>query len=267
MRGLTKSNLLITMPKNALQFLVGAACFYYIHDTINVFNTLVGLVALCVTYAAVYPFNDIMDLEEDIKHKKHRLKPITRGDMTVKEAASLSFILLAVGLTISTIISTTFTALLLVLLMVNFAHSSNFVRLRNSSLRSPNMILMQFVKFSTGWFALTSSPANFPFLIIFCFSVIYTYGYMLYKVDIRNRTAIETNGFKFWAIVAVSLASYLVSFLVYDFKIPMAVTAVCAVPVIWIVTRPEKIKMRIDRGITIPPLLLLIFVVACLLRL
>jgi 4-hydroxybenzoate polyprenyltransferase len=255
------------MPKNALQFLVGAACFYYIFNTIDVFRTLLGMVALCITYASVYPFNDIMDLKEDIKHKKHRLKPIVRGDMTVEEAASLSFILLAVGLTISAVVSTVFTVLLLLLLIINFMHSSNFIKLRNSPLRSPNMILMQFVKFSTGWFALTSSPAGFPFLIIFCLSLVYTYGYLLYKVDIRNRKAIEENGLKFWLIVAVSLATYIVAFLLYDFDVPMIITAAAAFPMLLIITKPRKLEKRIDAGLTLPPLLLLIFVVACLLRL
>jgi 4-hydroxybenzoate polyprenyltransferase len=255
------------MPKNALQFLVGTACFYYIFNTVDVFRVLLGMVALCVTYASVYPFNDIMDLKEDIKNRKHRLKPIARGDMTVEEAASLSFILLAIGLTVSALVSTVFTVLLLLLLIINFMHSSNFIKLRNSSLRSPNMIVMQFVKFATGWFALTSSPVGFPVVLVLCISLIYTYGYLLYKVDIRNRKAIEENGLKFWLIVAVSLVSYLISFILYDFDIPLIITAVAAVPILFIVTKPKKLEKRIDVGITLPPLLFLVFIVACLLRL
>jgi len=267
MKGLVRSNLFITLPKNALQFLVGAACFYSVYGTIDVLRSLLGLTALCIAYASIYPFNDIMDREEDVKNGKQRLKPIARGDMTVEEAVSLSFILLAAGLALSALVSTTFMMLILVLLVLNFLHSSTFTRLRNRPIRHPNMVLMQFVKFSTGWFALTCSAAGFPLLLILCVSLIYAYGYMLYKVDIRNAKAVEANGIGLWLVIILSILTYLASFLLYDFKVPMLITTVMVIPAQLLITKPKDNNSRVNRGLAIPPLLFMVFIVACFLGL
>lgn len=73
--------------------------------------------------SAVYIFNDIIDLAKDKKHSIKRLRPIASGKVSVRRAIILAFLLSAVSIPISFLLSSLFGLVVLGYLIFNVVYS------------------------------------------------------------------------------------------------------------------------------------------------
>lgn len=221
------------MPKNAIQFSLGVVFYYLIFGIPDALLVFLAFAGFMLTYSSVYVFNDLMDIEEDKKHpQKLKWKFIANGTVGKESAVSVLFLLMFSGLGLSLLVGKWFAAIMVMLLVLNFLHSSNFTRFKKSKWKTAfNMTAIEFLKYSCGWFALTSNLASFPFWMVLCLAVSYNAGYIIYKFDFRGRM-IRQNRLLFGSMGAVGVGSYAISVLVYDFPLALFMMFVMAALVI-----------------------------------
>ena len=138
------------------------------------------MVAFLFTYSSIYLFNDIIDYKDDIKNEEKRSwKPIASGKLSIKSAKILFLLLLISGLVISVAINIWFTSIMMTLVFLNFLHSSPISRFKKSIPKTMvNMTIIQTLKYSCGWFALTSNLSSFPLFLMLMLATVYTTSYM-----------------------------------------------------------------------------------------
>jgi len=208
----------INLLKNSFQFILGAVLYFTIFNDFYIWKFLIGLAGFLISYQSVYQFNDLMDYEDDRKDKlKVKTKRLARGEVSRKVVESYSFLFTFIGLSLCFLVSTLFGLLVSLILFLNFLHSSSFVRLKKSRFLLVNLFLIEFVKYSLGWFAFSFSVSGFPFIFILCLVSIYLLGYLYYK---RN----AVNFFKdirIKVLCSLSLLFYLASIFLYSFKLPL----------------------------------------------
>jgi hypothetical protein len=95
-----------------------------------------------------------------------------------------------------------------------------------------NMTAIEFLKYSSGWFALTSNLSLFPFWLVMCFALIYSGVYLVYKFRFRGKI-IKENRRIIMIIGAASAFSYLASIVLYGFAVPMVVLLAAALLMAW----------------------------------
>lgn len=244
-RILSKDSILMSSIKNLFQFLIGVVLFYLVFDTLNLITTIVGAVAFLSIYSAVYPFNDLMDLEKDKKDGK-KFKALVRGDIEKRDSISILFILLTVGIFFLSFLNKYFIIFVFLMLLTNFLHSSNLTRWKeNLYTLSGNMLILQFLKFSSGWFLLTSNISHFPFFLILTFTGGYTIIYLFYKnkaswgMNAKERITVGILG-------SVSLLSYILSFFLYHFQIPLILLLVMGIS-LYMVERKVEIESHLPK--------------------
>lgn len=64
-------------------------------------RALIVFVAFCLISSGMYVFNDILDLEEDKRHPDKKNRPLPSGQVSIRLACILSFVLVVVGLLIT----------------------------------------------------------------------------------------------------------------------------------------------------------------------
>jgi 4-hydroxybenzoate polyprenyltransferase len=208
---------ILNLVKNSIQYLVGTALYFIIFNHLSI-AFLVGLAGFLLAYHSVYQFNDLMDYEEDKKNNfKMKIKLLPRGDVKREHVESYAFLFAIAGLTISFLVNTFFGLLVAACLFLNFLHSSSFIRLKKSKLLLPNLFLIEAIKYSLGWFALTGMMTEFPFFLIAMLSLVYMIGYVYWKQNINN--FLESNKIKL--LLGLTTASYVISFLIYPFKLAL----------------------------------------------
>jgi len=84
---------------------------------------LMGFLSLSLASSAGYVFNDIRDLERDRLHPRKRYRPLASGQVSVKEAGLLMFMLIAASLGLAIPLGTCFTAYIVALTLVAFLYS------------------------------------------------------------------------------------------------------------------------------------------------
>ena len=216
------SSVSINIPKNILQFFVGVVIYMILLSSkINALLILEALTAFLLIYNSVYLFNDIMDYKEDKKHPlKRKIKPIARGDLTIENAAAQMLIFLIIGFILSSLVGKYFTIFLAVLLFLNFLFSSKYTRFKKNILRVPTLFLIEFLKFSIGWFAITNNLSRFPFVFIGALSAFYTAGYLMYKnLDLKLDDFVKKREVVLTFLFGVVL--YFLSIFLYPFRFPM----------------------------------------------
>jgi len=180
-----------SLTKNGLIFIFGLLFFVMTYRRINMLDAALGLISLLVSYSAVYPFNDINDVEYDKKDSMKKVKnPISSGKLKIGEAASLIFFLLIVGFLFSITLNLVFKIFLFIALFFNFINSSKHTVFHNRSpvIKSALVFPMQFSKFAMGWFSQTMVFVKFPFVIGFVVSLTYSVLYYIYKRQIFSWT-------------------------------------------------------------------------------
>jgi len=208
----------ISIIRNAMQYSLGAGLYFTLNSSFSLLTFIIGLVGFLIAYQSVYFFNDIMDYESDKKDEvKSKTKLLTKGKMTINTAISMAFILATVGLLISFSLGEFFGVMVFLCLFLNFLHSSNMLRLKTTKLLLPNLFVIEFIKYSLGWFVFSSNINNFPFLLIAMASVAYITSYVYYKNNARNFFKDR----KINILTVISISLYLMSIFVYPFKLPL----------------------------------------------
>ena len=257
-----------SLPKNTIQFLFGVLLFWLIIGTFEIFVAVLGLVAFAVAYSSVYMYNDIVDHRIDKKDKeKLKWKLIASGDLSVKKAKYLSVALGVTGLSLSFLVNKWFFLIITALLFLNFLHTSPRTRFKSSVTKtSINMTVIEFLKYSTGWFALTSNISFFPILLVFSVSLIYTTGYMLYKFRFKGNT-IRSKKKVFWIFGTLSSVSYVVSIFLYGFPLSMIILITIAVTAFLFFRHVKFLSYRTRNMMFVGYLLLSVFIFSFLMLL
>ncbi len=207
----------LNVIKNSIQYLTTTVLYFIIVGGISL-NFLIGLIGFLIAYQAVYYFNDLMDYKEDKKSRfKIKTKLLARGSIKREVVESYSFLFAIVGIAISFLVNNLFGLLVVICLLLNFLHSSSFIRLKRSKLLLPNLFIIEFIKYSLGWFALTSSISQFPFYLITFLSLIYLVGYVYWKQNIIH--FFKTTKTK--VLMGLCVIFYLISFFSYPFKLAL----------------------------------------------
>ena len=110
-----------------------------------------------------------------------------------------------------------------ILLFLNFLHSHPRIKLKKKLIPTTvNMTVIEFLKYSSGWFAFTSDLSRFPFWIMLTFSVVYATIYIVYKFRFSGEM-LRKNKYYFGTIAATVLVSYTLSLTSYTFALPLAI--------------------------------------------
>ena len=224
MMKLIYNSITISLPKNIIQFLLGIVLFWMVFGTLSIATTILAMVGFVLTYSSIYMFNDIIDAKEDKKDpEKKKWKLIASGDLSVEGAMSTYVLLIVSGMLVSLLVSQLFAIMMLVLLFLNFLHSSTYIHLKKSMYKtSANLTLIEFIKYSSGWFALTTNLVLFPFWLVLMLSVAYTISYIVYKFRFTG-DKIRSNKLLFVPLGLVCTASYILAFIVYDFSLALII--------------------------------------------
>lgn len=214
------------LAKNLLQFFIGIATFFAIFGRIDLIKTILGCISFIISYSAIYPYNDIIDAEED-KRKKWKLnyKPIASGILNIKEAVTSQFFLFSLGIGISMFVSKWYSLLLISLLILNFLYSSPMTR-KFFKKNKIGMILITFViqylKFSSGWIAMTTNLVLFPFWFINLLALAYTFSFLIYKINlVKIRYLFKEHRLIFSLLACGIFILYGLSVHEYPFKLPL----------------------------------------------
>ena len=207
----------VNLVKNSIQYLIGVMLYFMVFNKLS-FSFILGLLGFLIAYHSVYQFNDLMDYEEDKNNKfKLKTKLLPRGEIKRSTVESYSFMLAVIGLTLSFLVNTFFGLLVSTCLLLNFLYSSSLTRLKKSKFLLPNIFIIEFIKYSLGWFALTNSILEYPFVFIATLSMAYLIGFTYWKQDISNFW--HTRKIKF--LIGICFFMYVASFLLYPFKIAL----------------------------------------------
>jgi len=257
-----------SLPKNAIQFSFGVLLFWLIAGTFEIFTAALGMAAFVVSYSSVYMYNDIVDYKIDRKDKeKMKWKLIASGELSVKKAKYLSITFAATGLSLSLLVNRWFLMMMIALLFLNFLHTSPRTRFKNSVTKtSINMTIIEFLKYSTGWFALTSNISQFPFLLVFSVSLIYTTGYMLYKFRFSGNT-IRSKKKVFWIFGILSSMSYGMSIFFYGFPLSLLFLITIAITAFIFFKRIKFLSYRTKNMMFVGYMLLSVFIFSFLMLL
>jgi len=205
-----------TIFKNCIQYSIGVMLFYLTFGVVYPIKLLFGLVGFVMAYHSVYQFNDLIDYKDDKKNEiKKYYKPLASGETTREKIESYSFLFMLLGLSISFLVSMYFGLLVAFTLFLNFLHTSPFTRLKKTRLLLPNLFIIEFVKFSLGWLAMSFSISNFPFIFIALLSSSYLLGYLYSTKEFYD----FFNDIKIKFFIIASSILYVVSFLIYPFKL------------------------------------------------
>ena len=245
--------------KNGFQYLIGSVLYFLTFNSFYIPKFFLGLIGFVIAYHSVYQFNDLMDYEEDRKDilRKH-YKPLVTGKTKRISLEAYTFLFLIIGLPLCFFVSTLFGALVVIILFLNFLHSSPFIRLKKSKFLIPNLFFIEFIKYSLGWFALTSSIINFPFFLITSLSFVYAIGYLYCKQNITN--FLKNKKIKIMLILA--FASYVISIFFYSFKLVMLLPV--PITLFYLALRRFSKLEKIKIGINITLMLGVFFLISVL---
>ena len=214
------NSIMVSTPKNIVQFLVGTILFTMLFGWIDIIITLVGLVGFILSYSSVYILNDLRDLEEDRRDQmKIKWKMIANGSLSVRNAVVLYFVFLISGLSVSFLVSPWFFLIMFSLLALNAVYSV-FKLKRWMPAAAVFLILMQFLKFSSGWFVLTTSLNIFPFWLIMMLSLAYTSIFVGYKKKFK-REFLKEQKYLFVVLALLLIFCYGMSIISYSFPLSM----------------------------------------------
>ncbi len=222
LKSLFYNSVTVSLPKNIMQFFLGFVLYWIIFGPFDYFTLGLALSGFLIAYSAVYFFNDVVDYHEDMKDAdKKEWKLIASGVISRKTGLVTGTVFMVVGLAISAMVNVWFLNIMVALLFLNFLHSSPYIKLKKKILPTTvNMSVIEFLKYSSGWFAFTADLSRFPFWIMVTFAVVYTSIYLIYKFRFKG-SMIKDNKWLFGAVAAISAASYILSVVLYDLVLPL----------------------------------------------
>ena len=231
-KSLFYNSITVNLPKNIVQLLLGAVLFIATFGSFNPAQLVLAIIGLGMAYSSVYMYNDIMDREEDaLDPEKRAWKLVANGSLSLEGAVSVYALLLLFGLLASFMVNTVFGLLMVAIVFLNFLHSAPSIRLKKHKLStSLNITAIEFIKYSSGWFAFTTSVLKFPVLLVLMFAVIYTAGYIAYKFKFDG-SAIKQNKPLFAVFGVVVLALFMGSLFIYGFPLALVMLLVLSAAV------------------------------------
>lgn len=85
--------------------------------------SVIGFIALCLAYGAIYIFNDLQDLKKDREHSDKSNRPIASGKIKPQTASAIALLLIAISLIAAYSLSFNFLLVLFVIIAVNTLYS------------------------------------------------------------------------------------------------------------------------------------------------
>jgi len=228
-RNVLINSITLNIPKNSIQFFIGIVFYITFFGLPGLSVVLFSCAAFLVTYSAVYVYNDIGDAEHDSKHSHKKVwKLVASGLLDKKQSWMLYVVLLGVGFTMSLFVNVYFFVMMLLLVGLNFLHSCPKIYLKNSLKKTAvNMTVIEFLKYSAGWFALTTNLSYFPFWVAIVLSLSYNLSYIIYKAE-QTRSVLRDNKRFFISMGIAAFASYIIAFFTY--QIPLVMIAMLIIP-------------------------------------
>lgn len=92
-------------------------------ETIDILKSLYSFTIFSILASSIYILNDLMDIEEDKKHPKKRLRPLASEKVSKSGAKILFFILSLVALVLSLLLNINLFAVLFIYFILNIAYS------------------------------------------------------------------------------------------------------------------------------------------------
>ena len=89
----------------------------------SLLRTIAAFLLLCAMSSAVYIMNDLQDIESDRQHPKKSKRPLAAGQLSVRVAATMGFLLAVGSLIIAVILEPIFAMVLLIYLVVQIAYT------------------------------------------------------------------------------------------------------------------------------------------------
>lgn len=176
--------------KNSVQYLIGTFLFIVFFGKFSLITFLIGYVSFTLSYVLVYAVNDIVDYKNDLRDKKMlKRKILAKSPLIMKYATPSELIQFAVlvstfGLILGTLLGFYFILTLVVMIFLNMMFYSNpFVKIKTTFIAFLALIVIQFLKFSTGFLA-QDRNFNFSltqFVIFSSLSIFYALFYKFYK--------------------------------------------------------------------------------------
>jgi 4-hydroxybenzoate polyprenyltransferase len=219
-------------PRNILQYTLGALLFYLVNNHFSLSLFFLGLAAFLLSYNFVYTLNDLLDYEQDLKNplkrkfKLHIKAPLVSGYISKGEWLSFSLGVFLIGLVLASFVNHFFLVLILVLIGLNVLHSAPKLEVRKRTwVLVPNMTLMQFLKWSIGWFAQGAEISSLPIFFLLTVSSVYVLSYkigVLYGGVLHGgRKAILNEKFFLIGMSIPILGFFALSLFLYELTLPL----------------------------------------------
>ena len=227
LRNIAYNSVTVSLPKNVIQYSLGFVLYWLLFGSFDMITLALSLSGFLLAYSAVYMLNDIIDCREDMEDgDKREWKLLACGVMRKRSAYVIGILMAASGLILSSLVNVWFLLIIVVLLFLNFLHSSPYTRLKKRIVATTvNMTAIEFLKYSTGWFAFTANLAFFPFWIVLTFSLVYAGIYLVYKFRFKGNI-IREKKYLLGAIALLTVVSYGLSMILYSFTLPLIILLV-----------------------------------------
>ena len=139
---------------------------------------LLGATLFFITYLSTYFYNDLLDLEYDLKKPVYPAKLLVRGKMRASEALFLSANLFALGVFLTTIYDAVLGLIAFLAVLINNLRS----HVRDVLTRQGLLVLVEFLNFSAAYYAFFHAiPDLLASSVAIEFASLYALGHNVYK--------------------------------------------------------------------------------------
>jgi len=177
---------------------------YQLFNLQSVIRSVIVFGIFCIASSAVYVLNDIFDRGEDLHHPSKRLRPITRGMVSVKDGVTLSAMLILISLVGSAIMSLSLFAVIAAYIVLNLSYS---VWLKKILILDVLIIAIGFVmRVLAGAQVLTFEVSNWILISTFFLSALIGFSKRRYESLMDGSPAVLNRGYTPYILDLLMLA-------------------------------------------------------------